>query len=293
MTTPLSRIPISNATTRAAGYRDGNELLNDLRGNNGVVMHSLAAGYVMAHHESTMPAHGLAQRGDSQRASANLEQVLSVVESWLEAHATRRDEAAAVLVNAALEQLAPAVPRCAVTPAPRIDLPRRVRKTAAIAALCLVAGACGWSLASRFSARSDQSLRDLQLSQRAERMAGLILEERRYEKDLFINIDDRDRLESYARKWHEVRAGLYDELARAEKLNLSEQDLKTLRDIEIDLRSYAWGYERVLLMIRQGDIRTTQAANEEFTRFKRAAHRIEAACAAISERAQQRAAPLT
>lgn len=294
MKAPLTGIAISKPTARATtGYLNGHDLLNDLRGNNGPIMHSVAVGYVMAHYESMTFPLGPARRSDSHPAPATLEQVASAVESWLEAHATRRDEAAAPLVNAALEQLAPRVHRSGVARGLRVTLSQGIRRIAAIAALCVVAGACGWSLDSQFGPQSGQSARDLQLSQRAERIEALILEERRYEKDLFINIDDRDRFESYARKWKDVRTGLYDELARAEKLNLSEQDRKALRDIEVDLRSYAWGYERVLLMIRNGEIRTPQAANDEFARFKGAAHRIEAACAAISERAQQRATPLT
>jgi hypothetical protein len=294
MKTPLSETTASKAMARTTtDDLNGHDLLDDLRGNNGPIMRSVAVGYVRALYESTTFPRGPVQRSDSHPAPATFEQAVSAVESWLEAHATRCDEGAVPLVNAALEQFSPRVHRSAVAPSVRVTWSHRVRRVGAIAALCVVAGVCGWSLGSQFGARSGPSAHDVQLSQSAERIVGLMLEERRYEKDLFINIDDRDRFESYAQKWQDARTGLFGELARAEKLNLSEQDRKALLDVEVDLRSYAWGYQRVLVKIRNGAIRTPQAANDEFARFKGAAHRIEAACAAIAERAQLRAARLS
>jgi len=274
---------------------DGNDLLNDLRGDNGTIMRSVAVGYVMALCDSWMQSAGTSQSGDPGVALLTLEQSINRVEGWLVAHEADRGGPAALLVRSALEQTAPAQAERRPGGLGRFFRGARnsIDRNVVTAAVCVAAAVCGWSLAAILGLRAHDATRDVELSQRASRIASLVLEERRYEKDVFINIDDRDRIESYARKWHEAHAGLNSALASVEQLELSEQDRKAVGEINADLRAYVSGYERVLLMIRKGEIRTPQEANEEFVRYKSAAHRIEAACAAIYERATQRAAPLT
>ena len=277
MKQPISGVAIEKATARdGEGYMDGNDLLSDLRGDNGTTMRSVAIGYVMAVHDA-------AAAGDLARPRLTLEDAVATVEGWLQANAPLRQQAAAELVRAALDQAS--VPAAApATSGPQRLFSRARRRWAGLAgttALCVAAALAGWTL----SGIAHASRSAVELGRSAASIARLVLEERRYEKDMFINIEDRDRLDEYARKWTEARDALSGVLASAEQLDLSDRDRAALRAIASDFRDYVDGYERVLTMIRRGEIRTTQEANDEFARYKAAAHRIEASSAAIYERA--------
>ena len=292
MKLPISSAAISKASAvEGHGYMDGNDLLNDLRGNNGATMRSVAVGYVMALHDAEDQPALIGHRS----ARFTLEQAVNRVEDWLDTNPSLRNKPASLLVREALGGVPAREP---TKHGPRtIGILRRgwrqVPAWSLTIVLSLATALCGWALNQAVVRLSDRSAPGAELSRRAEGIARLVLEERRYEKDLFINIEDRERIDAYAQKWNEARTGLVTALAGAEELELSEQDRKALGDIAADFRFYARGYEEVLQMIRRGKIRTPQEANDEFARYKAAAHRIEASCAALYERAAGRIAPLT
>ena len=126
---------------------------------------------------------------------------------------------------------------------------------------------------------------DVQLAQRAATIDLLILNERRFEKDAFINLGDADKLASYKKKWDTAKASLLDELAAAHKLNLSADEAKTLDQIGESFHSYVDGFEKTFERARSGQIKTTQDANSEFGTFKAAVHSMEDSSEALNKAA--------
>jgi hypothetical protein len=160
------------------------------------------------------------------------------------------------------------------------DLPRlwlRASVTALIAALMLAVP----TLARREPERA------LALNQRASDILTLMLEERRFEKDTFLNVGTA-RAEVYLRQWELTRSRLEMVVAEAKALQSTEVEQAMLSDIERDMRVYASGYERVAGLIRQGTIRTGEDANERLLAYKASAHEAEKSCARLKELTAQR-----
>jgi PAS domain S-box-containing protein len=116
---------------------------------------------------------------------------------------------------------------------------------------------------------------DVQLAQTASVIGQLILNERRFEKDVFINIGDARVRASYKKKWDAAKSSLDEHIAAAGKLDLAENDKKALGQVGDGFRSYADGFERTCARIESGEIKTTQEANGEFAAFKAAVHGME------------------
>src|SRR5579859_3316744 len=83
----------------------------------------------------------------------------------------------------------------------------------ALLALLLASAGAGIFGLNRLYGTVNRSLKeDVLLAQRAARIDILVLNERRFEKDAFINLADGEKLASYRSKWDEARAELIREL---------------------------------------------------------------------------------
>jgi PAS domain S-box-containing protein len=123
---------------------------------------------------------------------------------------------------------------------------------------------------------------DVQLAQTASGIGQLILNERRFEKDIFINIGDAALRASYKKKWDAAKAALDEQIAAASRLDLAQSDEQALGEVGAGFRSYADGFERTYARIESGQIKTTQEANGEFAAFKAAVHGMEDAGEALN-----------
>jgi methyl-accepting chemotaxis protein len=156
--------------------------------------------------------------------------------------------------------------------------------------LVAVAASGAWGI-STLSGMSRHALtQDIALAQQASDIRTLVLQERRSEKDAFINLADAEKREEYAKKWQASRTQLDAEIADTRKLELDAEDAKTMDEMTSQLALYTTGFQGVLAKIRDGSITTTADANTEMNRSKGAVHAMEAACDAIAVRAVARAA---
>jgi hypothetical protein len=261
---------------------DGEALLNDLRGSNGEAMRSIALGYVMGLLACPVGAH--ASPGLATSPARDLEATILQLETWLGANPTERARPAPELVREAL------CPR-ATEPSPRAVRFARLRSAlhrhpwampVATAALLLLTAAT--LIGPGGLGASKRQLAAEQFKEQAALMAGLVLQERRFEKDLFINLANRDRIDDYVRKWRDAHGRLLNELERADALAHSAADRDALQRIAQDLRIYADGYDSILVRIRSGQIGSPEQADREFARYKESVHRVETVCTAIFQR---------
>jgi hypothetical protein len=121
----------------------------------------------------------------------------------------------------------------------------------------------------------------LALNQQAADIVTLVLEERRFEKDSFLNVSDRDRTAAYLSRWLSTKAQLDRAIVHAHALATEENDLRALAAIEDDLRRYADGYRQVSAQMQAGEILSAEEANRRLTIYKAAAHDAEALGAAL------------
>ena len=139
--------------------------------------------------------------------------------------------------------------------------------------ICVTVGVIGIN---RLYATAHRAIgEDVELAQRAAAIEVLVLNERRFEKDTFINLADAEKLASYKQKWDDARTALSNELAAAGKLDLDAGDRKVIDQIIQGFRTYIDGFEKTFARIGAGQVKTTQEANNEFTAFKSAIHDME------------------
>jgi hypothetical protein len=141
------------------------------------------------------------------------------------------------------------------------------------------------------AASSDEppSLRhNLELSNLSRQLVTLVLEERRFEKDSFINLQTLDVFNGYERQWDDRRMSFMALMSRVSKIKMSDQDRLAFEQINRDFQAYTRGYESVVEQIKSGVVQTTRQANEAIGPFKIAVHRIENNGNAIRERAELR-----
>jgi PAS domain S-box-containing protein len=150
------------------------------------------------------------------------------------------------------------------------------------------AGIGAFGIQSLFANAHRAIANDVQLSQTASVIGQLILNERRFEKDVFINIADAGVRASYKKKWDAAKSSLDEHIAAASKLELAEDDKKALGQVADGFRAYVDGFERTYARIESGQIKTTQEANGEFAAFKSAVHGMEDAGEALNGMAMAR-----
>lgn len=156
--------------------------------------------------------------------------------------------------------------------------------------MCGVAGVGIWGLGDLYGIATRVLAQDVRLAQQAADLQNLVLQERRFEKDAFINLADADRLAEYVRKWQGVRTRIGSSIDDATRLELNAEDVAALQDIARHFKAYADGFEATLAGIAGGQIKTTQQANAELGKVKASVHGMESASDAMSNRAAARAA---
>ena len=117
----------------------------------------------------------------------------------------------------------------------------------------------------------------------------MLLEQRRYEKDSIINMDNPTESAAYARLWDKAHAEMHVSIDSLGSADLATEDRQSLSAIRADFSTYERGYLNLLAQIRDGQVRTPQDANRVLASYKPAAHRLEANGILMSMRALQRA----
>ncbi|HEY5759879.1 MAG TPA: methyl-accepting chemotaxis protein [Steroidobacter sp.] len=115
---------------------------------------------------------------------------------------------------------------------------------------------------------------ELRLAQVATELRVDVLQLRRFEKDVFINIEAADKVQDYRDKWEQ---SLQEALqARSEAFALaSEQARGPLGQLEKELQAYAVGFRTTLEEIQSGAIKTTSQANAAMGKYKQSVHQVD------------------
>src|SRR5258708_25788601 len=98
--------------------------------------------------------------------------------------------------------------------------------------------------------------------QYATKASGDLQGMRRSEKDVLLNIDRQDKMEESFRQWQDSEQKAYTSLLALEKLPLQPDDRTSVVYMKDNFTTYVEGFKGVLGSIRQGRIKTAQAAND-------------------------------
>ena len=152
-----------------------------------------------------------------------------------------------------------------------------------------IAGAGWWSVTALHASASRALGQDVKLAQQAGDIQSLVLLERRYEKDAFINLADADKLAGYTRKWSDARARLAKAIEQVHGLDLAAEDAQAVGQLEENFAVYARGFDATIAAIRAGQLKTAVEANAELAKVKAAVQAMETISDLMNDRAIERA----
>jgi methyl-accepting chemotaxis protein len=106
---------------------------------------------------------------------------------------------------------------------------------------------------------------------------------RRFEKDIFLNLDAQSKREEYIVKWREQAAQLRAEFGELGKAVTSVQDKDTLARMEQAMSVYESGFNAVYQKIQSGELKSYQTINAAMQEYKEQIHGLEDAAKGFSE----------
>ncbi|MBI5894163.1 MAG: MCP four helix bundle domain-containing protein [Deltaproteobacteria bacterium] len=109
-----------------------------------------------------------------------------------------------------------------------------------------------------------------------------IISLRRFEKDIFLNIDSAEKRAEYLTKWKKDREELQKNLSDLDKILTLQKDKENMESMHKELSSYESGIEKVYGLIQNGQIKTSQEANKAISEYKDSIHKLEGTVEKIS-----------
>lgn len=159
---------------------------------------------------------------------------------------------------------------------------------AVITGLLALATAVGLYSLSKFKGTADEALNvNAALALNAQRVQILALEERRYEKDVFINIASPEKVQSYFQRWQRTGARLSEALEAGRSLAPDDALIQHYREAATSLADYQEDFTGIHERILAGELRSARAANAAFSEHKENIYRLEQHAAAIDELATE------
>src|SRR5579862_5286050 len=156
--------------------------------------------------------------------------------------------------------------------------------------LLFVAGVGYWGTHSVNSQATGILNGPAKVAENAQRTRAHILGCRRFEKDFFLNIGNKEEETSYQAKWNEQRESLLARLAELDKYASNEEDKKLIATMREEFGKYETGFREVQSAIAGGQIKSPEAANLAITKYKDEIHAMEKAAQDLAER-QEAAMP--
>jgi len=160
---------------------------------------------------------------------------------------------------------------------------RRLTLAFSIALLLVgvVATAGFWGL-SRMSDTVEAIIhRDAKLMEYASDLEARTLNLRRFEKDVFLNVADAEKVAEYSTKWKTAHTAAVADLDKLQELSAAG-DQAAISAMRKDLATYTTGFAEVLGRIDAGRIRTSAAANEAISTYKDDIRRLDAASSELA-----------
>jgi len=121
---------------------------------------------------------------------------------------------------------------------------------------------------------------DAGIAEHAARLRANTLGLRRFEKDIFLNIDNPEKVASYWKEWNDELKSVHERLDDLEKharfTDEEAADREIIRTMRNETNAYTAGMENVFNMVKNGQITTPQQGNKAISKYKDSIHKLEA-----------------
>lgn len=136
---------------------------------------------------------------------------------------------------------------------------------------------------------ADNTIRhDVRLAQHASSIGRLVVSERRFEKDMILNLDQPELIGGYRKQWDEANQQLDKEVLAARELDLAEQDVQALNQIAKAHGVYTAGMASVAGRIFD-TLNTAQEVSAAMEEYRGAVDDLERASNDLNARAMAKA----
>ncbi len=105
---------------------------------------------------------------------------------------------------------------------------------------------------------------------------------RRFEKELAVHVGNADQEAEDLATWNDQRYRLIERLGSLDRDTVVPEDRELVRTMRADLAVYEIGFYRVVGLVRQHSIKTTQDANREMGSYKESVDRLEKSAADLA-----------
>jgi methyl-accepting chemotaxis protein len=137
-----------------------------------------------------------------------------------------------------------------------------------------------WGVHAVSSATEHMLEGDANIAEHAARMRANVVGMRRFEKDIFINVGNADKVAGYVKEWNEeheaVVARLNDLDKYADKTDEAKDYKEKFKTMRGELATYETGFKKVITQVQAGTITTAAQGNAAIAEFKDATHKLEA-----------------
>ncbi|MBI4847888.1 MAG: MCP four helix bundle domain-containing protein [Nitrospirae bacterium] len=114
-----------------------------------------------------------------------------------------------------------------------------------------------------------------------------ILNLRRFEKDIFLNMGSYEKQAEYQGKWKEQYNHLTAIIGDLEKVAVHQDDKDAVKQIKENLGGYASGFNKVYGMLQAGKINTPQEGNNAIKEVKNESHKLETSAEELANAANK------
>jgi len=157
-----------------------------------------------------------------------------------------------------------------------------------LAFVLVVAAAGQWALTTSSDTAVHVLTVDFAINSAANDAHIAALDLRRFEKDYFINIGDKDKEAEYLAKWSDARQKIEQHLQKIDKLGSDDRSHDTIQQVRADLAEYTTAFQGIARRIGTGELKTAAEANKELTPFKDHVRRIETSVETIDDDSTKR-----
>lgn len=159
--------------------------------------------------------------------------------------------------------------------------------------LSVAMGLTGYYSAHRISEDSIEAFRvllrtDAAILEHSSRARSNVLGLRRFEKDVFLNIESKEAMAKYLDQWKNEREHLLARLNDIEKAATLGKDNENVKTMRASLAGYEDGFTKVFNQIQEGKIKTSQEGNAAIDHYKGIIHTLEQATKDFSSESSKR-----
>ena len=157
-----------------------------------------------------------------------------------------------------------------------------------LAFVLVVAGAGQWALTTSVDTAVQVLTVDFGVNVAANDAQTASLDLRRFEKDYFINLGNKDKETEYLAKWNDTRQKLDQNLQKIEKLGTDDHSREAIQQVRSDMAEYVAAFQSITRRVETGELKTAADANKELTPFKDHIRRIETSVQTIDDDSAKR-----